>query len=271
MNLRFGEKKRARLLEGAGIKVFSKPERLMEWLRPALKERKESESARDHLFVDAGTIVDSFSLAKDGVEFFCHSQFIKHCDDGDIISNDAALVFNIRFRADQYEYNFLQIGDSTWEVLEDIVAISKKHGNENRLKWDLINIPHHCSFLALSDEKGEKETEPKPLVEELLLCGEKGANLVISSKPIPDSKDMYIAIQPPHLQARNTYETYCKKIGGRKVLVTMEEPNASKPTPLTFEVTSGGITWIKSLLGTSALIGTSPPRAGFEPKSSRAG
>jgi len=263
---------RHRVLEGKGIKVFSKPKRLMdEWLRQALKDRDEAETARDHLFVDAGTLVDGFSLGTDGAEFFCHSPFIKHCDQGDELRNEAALIFNVRLRADGADYDFLQIGDSTWEVLEDIVSTTKAHKNEDRLKWNLLNIPHHCSYLALSDEKGAQETEPKPLVKELLLYGKKDAYLVSSSDPIPDSKDMYEADQPPHIQAKKAYETYRKKVQGRRVVVTMEEPNASKPEPLTFEVTVGGVAWIKAIPGAPAVLASKPPRAGLESRPIRAG
>ncbi|MBI4996668.1 MAG: hypothetical protein HZC22_07170 [Rhodocyclales bacterium] len=263
---------RYRVLEDNGIKVFSKPKRLMdEWLRQALKDRGEVETARDHLFVDAGTLVSGFSLAADGAEFFCHSPFIKHCDEGDELRNEAALIFNVRLRADGADYDFLQIGDSTWEVLEDIVSITKFHKNEDRLKWNLLNIPHHCSYLALSDDKGEQETEPKPLVKELLLHGKKDSYQVSSSDPIPDSKDMYEANQPPHIQAKNAYETYRKKVQGRRVVVTMEEPNASKPEPLTFEVTVGGVAWIKAISGAPAVLASKPPRAGLESRPIRVG
>jgi len=264
---------RHRLLEGKGIKVFSKPKRLMdEWLRQALKERGESEDARDHLFVDAGTLVEGFKLDIDGIEFFCHSPFIKHCDGAeDVLRNDAALIFNVRLRADGVDYDFLQVGDSTWEVLEDIVKITRVHKNDDRLRWNLYNIPHHCSYLALSDEKGDKETVPKPLVKELLLQGQRDAYLVSSSCPIPDSRDMYAETQPPHIQARNAYDTYRAKIGGRKFVVTMEEPNASKPQPLTFEVAAGGVSWIKAISGAPAILDSRPPRAGLESRPARAG
>jgi hypothetical protein len=111
---------RHRLLEGKDILVFSKPTALAEWLEPKLKERGESANARDHLFIDAGTIVPGLSLTKDGVEFFCHSPFIKHCDEGDVIRNSAALIFNIRFRSDHSHYDYLHIGDAAWEDIEDI-------------------------------------------------------------------------------------------------------------------------------------------------------
>lgn len=112
---------RHRLLEGKDILVFSKPQALADWLEPLLTARGESASARDHLFIDAGTIVPGFTRANDGVELFCHSPFIKHCDDGDIIRNSAALVFNVRFDADGSTYDYLEIGDAEYCDLEDIV------------------------------------------------------------------------------------------------------------------------------------------------------
>ena len=48
---------RHRLLEGKGILVFSQPEALMEWLELKLEARGEALTARDHLLVDAGTVV----------------------------------------------------------------------------------------------------------------------------------------------------------------------------------------------------------------------
>lgn len=264
---------RHRVLEGENIKVFSRPKRLLdEWLRQALKDRGEPETARDHLFVDAGTLVDGFKLDEDGAEFFCHSPFIKHCDEGDDLRNEAALIFNIRLRADGADYDFLQIGDSTWEVLEDIVSITKAHKNGDRLKWNLFNIPHHCSYKALSDEKGERETEPKPLVRELLLQGKKEAYLVSSSDPIPDNKDMYDkdVKQPPHIQAKNAYETYRQKIQGRRVVVTMEEPNETKPEPIEFEIAVGGVSWLKAIMGAPAVLASRPPRAGQASRATRA-
>lgn len=254
---------RYRLLEGKDILVFSQPERLMEWLRPKLRDRGEPPTARDHLFIDAGRIVPGFSLATDRVEFFCHSPFIKHCDEGDVIRNSAALVFNVRFQADGAHYDYLEIGDATWEDIEDIVRTTRWHKNDDRLDWDLYNIPHHCSYLALSDVKGEQETIPKPLVGKLLLQGRRDAYVVSCSKPVTGVKESYDEIQPPHIQARKAYERYLKLVQGRKFIVTMEEPNATKPEPLVFEITQGGVAWTRSgSIGAPAIVLSTPPRAG---------
>ena len=254
---------RHRLLEGKDILVFSKPQALLDWLEPKLKDRGEPASARDHLFIDAGTIVPGFTRENDGVEFFCHSPFIKHCDEGDIIRNSAALAFNVRFQADGSFYDFLHFGDAEHCDLEDIVSTTRYHKNDDRLAWNLYNIPHHCSYRALNDVKGDRETTPTPLVKDLLLMGRNDAYVVSSSKPIPDVKDSYEQTQPPHIQARKAYERYLKEVGGRKFLVTMEEPNANKPEPLTFEIGRGGVTWTRTAsIGAPAIIESRPRRAG---------
>lgn len=256
---------RHRLLEGKDILVFSRPPKLMSWLKSKLKEAGLPPDARDHFFVDAGEVVDGFTLHADNAEFFCHSPFIEHCDGGDVIRNDAALVFNVRLRADGADYDYLHVGDTEWEDLERIVGTTRAHKNDSRLVWNLFNIPHHCSYLGLSDEKGEKETTPNPLVEELLLMGEENAYIVSCSKPIPNSKDAYEQTPPPHIQARNAYEKYLKKVGGRKFLVTMEEPDTIHPEPLIFDITSSGVAWKScAAIGAPAVIVSSRPlRAGL--------
>ena len=254
---------RHRLLEGKGIRVFSKPQALKDWLEPALRARNEKPDARDHLIVDAGTLVPGFSLDADKAEFFCHSPFIEHCDGGDIVRNSASLVFNVRLKSGSEIFDYLEVGDAEWRDLEDIVTTTRLHKNDDRLKWDLFNIPHHCSYLALSDEKGEKETVPKPLIKELLLEGREGAYIVSCSKPVNDDKSAYDQVQPPHIQARKAYESHLKEVAGRKFLVTMSEPNATKPKPLEFEFTSTGLSLKKSVVvGAAAIITTTAPRAG---------
>lgn len=220
---------------------------------------------RRHLITDAGQIVPDFKLEKDEVEFFCHSPFIKHVDSGDDLRNEAALIFNIRFKQGNTTFDYLLIGDSEWEVLEDIVRISKKHGNEDRLEWDLFNIPHHCSYLALSDEKGEKETTPKNLVEELLQKGRINSYMVSSSNEIKNDSAAYKQTQPPHIQAKNCYKKYMKKNDGANLYVTMEEPNTTSPEPLIFEIKGNGlIRESKAALAAPIAITSNPtPRSGM--------
>lgn len=257
---------RYRLLEGEGIRVFSKPQALMDWLVPKLEESGLPPTARDHLFVDAGTLVPGFTLLNDGIEFFCHSPFVKHSDEGEgpSIRNIAALIFSVRFSIEGNQYDYIAIGDSEWQILEEIVEITQGHGNDERLCWNLFNIPHHCSYLALSDEKGEQETEPKTGVKTWLHQGQPDAYMISSSLPIPNSQDARNQTQPPHIQARKAYERYLRVVGGRKLLVTMEEPNINRPKPIVLDIGASGITWnMVQSGGAAAIITSRPSRAGY--------
>ena len=160
-------------------------------------------------------------------------------------------------------YNYFAIGDSEYDVLEDIVSISKSHKNDARLDWDLFNIPHHCSSKALAKEKGDKETIPTALVKELLCHGRREAYMVSSSRPIKDNAEAYKQEQPPHIQAKKAYQRYLDKVRGRDLLVTMEEPNTSKPEPLVFEISSsGGRLARRRATGVAIVTSSRPPRAG---------
>jgi len=250
---------RYRLRNGEGIQVFSKPEKLRNWLEQNGIPLEE----RQHLITDAGSLARGFSLEKDEVEFFCHSPFVKHCDEGDQLRNEASLIFQVRFEIEDLQYNYFAVGDSQHDVLEDIVSITKYHKNTDRLDWDLFNIPHHCSAYALAPDKGEKETIPTELVKELLHHGQREAYSVSSSNPISSAPDAYEQSQPPHIQAKKAYRRYLEDVAGRDLLVTMEEPNQTKPEPLVFEITSNGGRLVRKLVtGAAAIISTSPPRAG---------
>lgn len=251
---------RHRLKKGEGIKIFSKPQEMIE-----LMEKMDlNPSDYDHIFVDAGTLVDTFNLTEDQVEFFCHSPFIKHLEDGGKeVRNKAALIFNVRFSSSGGQYDFMAIGDSEYEVLEDIVSISTNHDNKDRLGWNILKATHHCSYKALSDEKGETETVPTDGVKDLLLAGKKDSYIVSSSKEIPSNSEAYESVQPPHIQARKCYERYLDEVGGRKFLVTMEEPSSDSPKPLEFTIGALGISWNKPVLSAATIItSTKPARAG---------
>lgn len=250
---------RYRLKQGNGIRVFSKPAKLKEWL----EFNGITLESRRHLITDAGQIVDGLNIGNDGVEIFCHSPFIKHTDEGDDLRNPTALVFNIRFQSGTNIFDYLATGDSEWRILEEIVSISKYHGNQDRLAWDLFNLPHHCSYKTLSDEKGDTETIPTTLVKELLLSGKEGSYIVSSSNPIGADNDNLKQIQPPHIQAKKCYLRYLRQINGAKFLVTMEEPNKKIPEPLIFNIGHDGIT-LKNVAIPATVLATSKPapRAG---------
>jgi hypothetical protein len=250
---------RYRLREGKGIRVFSRPQELKKWF----EDNKIDFEAKKHLIVDAGKLVPGFTLKDDQVEFFVHSPFVKHTSGGDQLRNDCSLIFQVRFEVEGTRTDYFAVGDAGYEVFEDIVDATKAHKNDDRLDWHLFSIAHHCSYTALGPDKGEKETKPTPKVEELLRHGKPDGYMVSSSLPVSDDREAYKQDQPLHIQARKTYEKYLKEVKGRKLLVTMEEPNASHPVPIEFEVTGQGLRLGgEAVKGAAAIISSYTPRAG---------
>lgn len=248
---------RYRLKEGKGIKVFSRPERLKKWLEAQGIDVKD----RSHLIINAGKTVPGFSKSINEAEFFVHSPFAAESDGKKIERNEASLIFQVKFYCDNKETKFLLIGDTTYDILEEIVGITRNKMNEDRLEWDIYDVPHHCSYLALSSEKGNEKTEPVEGVKWILEKGNKYGCIISSSYPISDNDD---DVNPPHRQAVNCYKEYAEKIGGQ-FKITMEHSSKKKPKPLMIEIDKDGskIKLSPTLSGPySHIITQKPPRAG---------
>lgn len=247
---------RHRFKQGTGIRVFSRPDHLKAWAEAAGIDLE----TRRHLIVDAGTLVPGLSLVTDGAEIFVHSPFAERTDGGVIDRNDASLVVQATFQVDAVLTRVLLLSDITHETISGIVRVTKYHGNEVRLEHEIAKLPHHCSYTALSDEKGEEATEPVEPARWLFEDQAQTAAVFVStSKPIPaDDADM----QPPHLQAANFYKKAVSKVGGR-FKVTMEHPSESAPEPLVIEIgRCGGNIKKKPALGAAAVVSTPAPRSG---------
>ncbi len=249
---------RYRLIEGRGIHVFSRSDRLEEWF----KERDIAHNDWADLIVDAGTCVPTFTLAKNGVEFFAHSPFANYSDGGYVERNERSLVVQATFDVGAGYPNIRVIlaGDAPHEVLSEIVTKTKGHRNQHRLEWDVFKIPHHCSYLALSAEKGKDITVPDPEIRWLYEQGADGGIIISSSKPIPTTDQ---DPQPPHRQAANYYRERAANIPDGEFVVTMEHPKISHPEPLVITLGTNGATVKKIAAAASiAVTGRPAPRAG---------
>lgn len=246
---------RYRLKNGYGIRVFSHPDTLKDWL--------ECEGltiqSRAHLITDAGRLVPDFNVLSDGIEFFVHSPFSKVAEDGVFIQrNEASLVLQARFVVSGMETRFLLAADTTHEIWDDIVDITKHHGNDARLIWDVFKLPHHCSYKALGPEKGETKTVPTDNVKWLLDQGQGKALIVSSSNLISETDEK----QPPHFQAAETYKERAAEIDG-EFIVTMDHPKPTAPDKLEVEIDGTGAMLRKSIVAGAPLIVSRPaPRAG---------
>ncbi len=246
---------RHRLKSGKGIRVFSKPEALNDWLESEGLSVKE----RSDCITSAGQIAPEFNFVNDDIEFFVHSPFADSVDDKSYDRNDAGLVMQATFKDNSEETRLILGADIDYDVWEDIVNITKHYDREVRLTWDIFKISHHCSYNALSDEKGRIKTVPTDDVKWLFGQGEDKGYLVATCKPIPTNDD---DDQPPHRQAANYYEDVAESIEGEFV-VAMEHPNSDEPKPVIIKIDESKATLEKNITAAAIqLTSKSSPRAG---------
>ena len=245
---------RHRLKEGEGIRVFSKPELLEDWLKKQGLKLKD----REHLITNAGQTIPGYGKSSEGVEFFVHAPFSESIDDEEIERNKASLIVQATFKIEDEETQLIMGADINHEVWTDIVRVTRHYNRDARLKWDIFKISHHCSYTALSDTKGTTKTTPVSKVKWLFEQGEKKAILVSTSDPIPTTN----TTQPPHRQAANYYKEVVKDIDG-EFKVTMEHPKKSAPEPLVITIDSSKATIVEQSISAATLItGREAPRAG---------
>ena len=253
---------RFRFKQGKGIRVFSRPDKLRKWC----EDNGVDFEARKHLVTDAGRIAPEFSIAIDGVEFFVHSPFAKRLDKTNVEDrNQDSIIMQAAFLADGATTKVLLMADGTYECIADIVDITTGRQRTERLEWDVVKLPHHCSYLSLGPEKGVDKTEPVEQLRELFEDYRQSGGVIISTSwPIPakGSKDDENTA-PPHRQAANYYkEDVCDDADG-EFQVTMERPNKTAPKPIVIDIDGSKATIRKraAIVGAAA-VSARAPRAG---------
>ena len=252
---------RHRLKKGKGIVVFSRPGRLKDWL----EENGLTVEERADCIVDAGQLVQGFSLSEDQVEFFVHSPHAHKTNEREIEDrNSDSLVFQARFEESGQQTDVLFTADVDSTDLGRIVDKTRDKGNEDRLHWDVYMLPHHSSYKSVNlDEKGDNKTTPTEQVK--WLCEEQGSArgyIVSTSKPIPkrgteEDKD----VQPPHRQAANYYKE--DVVEEDRFLVTMERPNEKDPKPVVIKIGPTGAVYESAATASVAeSVSKTAPKAG---------
>jgi hypothetical protein len=248
---------RHRLINKKGIRVFSKPDMLREWLEG---EGVKFEEVR-HLITDAGQVVPGFDLTGDGIEFFVHAPFAFHNDefDIDVNRNNSCLMLHATFN-NIYKTKVMFGADGDWQLWNEIIDAADRFKHHERLEWDVLHISHHCSYLSLGAEKKDNKvvvTGPiKKCLEEL---SRKGCILISPSFTIPLKYD---ELQPPHKEAFEYYKSVANLKEG-EIRVTMEHPTKDAPEPIIIEINDAGVTILKRLAKAAAFTYKQPsPRAG---------
>jgi hypothetical protein len=245
---------RHRFLKKEGIKVFARPEHLKNWL----ESQGEKLVDYQHLICDAGKNVPGWEITKDGIEFFVHAPFAEK-EDGNVLDrNTNCLIMQVSIRSGSCITKLLATGDAVSEQWRKIVNITRCHKNDEKLAWDIFKIPHHCSYKAMSEEKGGYITNPIAEFKWLLDQGALRGIMVSTSDIIPDDT----TTQPPHVEAYRRYKATSKKLDD-ELIVTMEHPSKQNPQRLVITIGNNGPD-VKKELSSPSIITTTQraPRVG---------
>ena len=255
---------RYRLKQNYGVRVFSSPGLLNDWLKGAGIDP----ATRRHLFVDAGTLVPDFTRATDGVEFFAHSPFATRSEQGAVINrNKDCLAFQATFEVGGRATRVHFFADLTANEIAQIVDVTEWHGRHtdatryDRLRWDVFHLPHHSSYLSLHPtDRGATKTTPLPSVARLYEdYGQPGAILISTSRPV----QTYTDNDPPHEEAARYYRDVAEGHGDRaNYVVTMEHPSVRAPAPLVVQIDDSGASVVKPVpsgWGAGIVVGAPRP------------
>lgn len=161
-------------------------------------------------------------------EMFIHAPFKKDIEGED--RNMTSIVAQLRFKSDKNKDDIARIflaGDSEWRVIEKIVDMTN---NDDFLKWDLMEAPHHCSYKFFADNREEDANQASL---DFLNKREEGAFVVSSSKVIKQNSD-----NPPCQKAKNRYTN---RVGESNFFCTSGEKDGDTEKPIVFDIEDGEV------------------------------
>ena len=181
-------------------------------------------------------------------EMFIHAPFKDDIDGED--RNMTSIVVQLRFDSEK-ERQIARIflaGDTEWRVMEEIM---NKTYDDNNLKWDLLEAPHHCSYKFFADDR---EGEPNQASLNFLDKKESNAYVVSSSKVVKHNSD-----NPPCQKAKNRYTD---KVGKSNFLCTSGTYEDEADKPIVFEIDNDGLKLMEDKVKAKAAV---PPIRNTKP------
>lgn len=165
--------------------------------------------------------------------------------------NRQSIIMQITVKEFLYENKILITGDAECFVWETLWSL---YNNSDRLEYDLLSTPHHCSWHSLSYDSQSENDNPQvcEVAKNALSQAKSGARIIAQCKPIKNNDD-----DPPSKAAKDEYLTI---VDESCFYCTDEYPKEKNPEPIEFNLTSGGPQKKgikeKSKLSVAALVST---------------
>ena len=130
-------------------------------------------------------------------EAFIHAPF---ADDCAAARNETSLALQVTLRDPAgADGRVLLLGDLAHDTIMKIFTYSEAHQREDRLAWDVLLAPHHCSKHVMYQD-GELQQDVLDAFER---HARDDAVIVASSMPVPARNDA--GDNPPHAKAKARY------------------------------------------------------------------
>lgn len=173
----------------------------------------------------------------DDIAVFVHTPFRSDTEDGS--RNSSSLGVQIEFKSGNHAgKRMLFLGDLEYAQIEAFVDKTEGAGNRERLWWDLLLAPHHCSRNAVRRKDGEDWIDADA-AGDLAAYADDGAVVVVSARSFEDiSED---DTDPPHADARDVYENIA---GKDSIYYTSDYAKGTDSDPLTLGWNEGGDTFV---------------------------
>jgi hypothetical protein len=160
-------------------------------------------------------------------EAFLHAPFKDDCAKP---RNETSVAMQVTLTDADGTGRFLLFGDLSYETIKKVFDYSTAAGRQDRLAWDVLLAPHHCSKHAVYVGDEEK----RDLLDQLEDNARAGATVVSSSHAFRELDEA--GDNPPHLIARDRYEEIADAF-----VCTMEHGSQTAPSAVVFEVDSQGL------------------------------
>ncbi len=150
-------------------------------------------------------------------------------DEEDVLTkNNSSVILHLSLKIEnQVKARYLLGGDAEVAIWEKIWDHHKT--TPERLQYDVLIAPHHCSWHSLSwyswSDYGE-DAKISPAARKALGQALQGAIIIASSKPIKDDED-----DPPCIRAKREYDAIVRSVSGQ--FICLGDGAATEPLVLT--------------------------------------
>lgn len=146
--------------------------------------------------------------------------------------NRQSIVTQLTVIEGEYENKLMISADAECLVWETLWGEYKD--DSEKLEYDILSVPHHCSWHSLSYDSQSECENPKVCknAKEALIQNKDGAFIVSQSRIIKDSDQ-----DPPSKAAK---DEYIGIVGEDQFICTNEHPDEKKPEPIEFNLTGDG-------------------------------